>query len=422
MGFVGVVGDGIGSLCRNGNGTGRCSSRRRVRVVRFSLEDWVFANAKTKEVDWDGKCKQGVRSGSELLSFPESSAFAPGVVEKELASVLNVQGLDDVTALALYLICVKYGVLDSQFKQYVDSLPESLDLPIFWTDAELEYLRGSSLLEKVKSIKVRISEEFSRVLQALPGKVKEEITLDRYTWAQGILFSRAFELPPSLTIVLLPGADSFPTSRSGNSVVRATKGGLFGQDKNVALVADADIFRGDQVVVTRNAESNAQFLMDYGIVYEDSPALDAVDLEFGVSPLDPFYDDKVDILQEMNMSIALNFRVTAGCNEYREEDMEQLEYIAQYLRLVCLGGPDSFLLEAVFRSEVWDFMALPVSKENEKTVREKSHGDEGNGFGSSELSLDSRVQCLSSGCETWLQLQCDLQIRLDWLDRSKSWG
>mmetsp|Transcript_43057 Transcript_43057/g.168557 ORF Transcript_43057/g.168557 Transcript_43057/m.168557 type:complete len:163 (+) Transcript_43057:940-1428(+) len=162
--------------------------------------------------------------------------------------------------------------------------------------------------------------------------------------------------------------------------------------------------------------------MDYGIVYEDSPALDAVDLEFGVSPLDPFYDDKVDILQEMNMSIALNFRVTAGCNEYREEDMEQLEYIAQYLRLVCLGGPDSFLLEAVFRSEVWDFMALPVSKENEKTVREKSHGDEGNGFGSSELSLDSRVQCLSSGCETWLQLQCDLQIRLDWLDRSKSWG
>mmetsp|Transcript_43053 Transcript_43053/g.168536 ORF Transcript_43053/g.168536 Transcript_43053/m.168536 type:complete len:204 (+) Transcript_43053:72-683(+) len=191
MGFVGVVGDGIGSLCRNGNGTGRCSSRRRVRVVRFSLEDWVFANAKTKEVDWDGKCKQGVRSGSELLSFPESSAFAPGVVEKELASVLNVQGLDDVTALALYLICVKYGVLDSQFKQYVDSLPESLDLPIFWTDAELEYLRGSSLLEKVKSIKVRISEEFSRVLQALPGKVKEEITLDRYTWAQGIVHNES---------------------------------------------------------------------------------------------------------------------------------------------------------------------------------------------------------------------------------------
>ncbi|KAJ8905899.1 hypothetical protein NDN08_002402 [Rhodosorus marinus] len=318
----------------------------------------------------DGKCTQGVRSGTELLSFPESSAFAPGVVEKELASVLNVQDLDDVTALALYLICVKYGILDSQFKEYVDSLPETLDLPMFWTDAELEYLRGSALLEKVNSIKVRISEEFSSVLEALPAEMKKDITLDRYTWAQGILFSRAFELPSSLPIVLLPGADSFPTSRSGNSVVRATKGGLFGQDKNVALVADSDIFSGDQVVVTRNAESNSQFLIDYGIVYENSPTLDTVDLEFGVSPLDPYYDDKVDILQEMNMSISLNFRVTAGCKEYREEDIEQLEYVAQYLRLVCLGGPDAFLLEAVFRSDVWDFMALPVSKENEQTMCE----------------------------------------------------
>jgi hypothetical protein len=38
------------------------------------------------------------------------------------------------------------------------------------------------------------------------------------------------------------------------------------------------------------------------------------------------------------------------------------------IRLVCVKGSDAFLLESVFRNEVWGFMQLPVSKENEQLV------------------------------------------------------
>jgi len=38
------------------------------------------------------------------------------------------------------------------------------------------------------------------------------------------------------------------------------------------------------------------------------------------------------------------------------------------IRLVCVKGSDAFLLESVFRNEVWGFMQLPVSKDNEKLV------------------------------------------------------
>ena len=42
----------------------------------------------------------------------------------------------------------------------------------------------------------------------------------------------------------------------------------------------------------------------------------------------------------------------------------------QFLRLVKLGTKDAFLLESVFRRDVWGFMSLPVSEANERAVYE----------------------------------------------------
>lgn len=35
-----------------------------------------------------------------------------------------------------------------------------------------------------------------------------------------------------------------------------------------------------------------------------------------------------------------------------------------------MGGDDAFLLEGIFRAEVWDFMGEPVSRENEEAVND----------------------------------------------------
>lgn len=44
--------------------------------------------------------------------------------------------------------------------------------------------------------------------------------------------------------------------------------------------------------------------------------------------------------------------------------------LVQFLRLTCLSGADLFLLEPVFRNEIWDFMGFPVSESNERAVGE----------------------------------------------------
>lgn len=38
----------------------------------------------------------------------------------------------------------------------------------------------------------------------------------------------------------------------------------------------------------------------------------------------------------------------------------------QFLRLAHLGGKDAFLLESIFRKEIWGFMSEPVSEDNER--------------------------------------------------------
>lgn len=44
--------------------------------------------------------------------------------------------------------------------------------------------------------------------------------------------------------------------------------------------------------------------------------------------------------------------------------------LVRFLRLSMVGGEDAFLLESVFRNEVWDFMAEPISKANEAAVND----------------------------------------------------
>jgi len=89
-----------------------------------------------------------------------------------------------------------------------------------------------------------------------------------------------------------------------------------------------------------------------------------VDLTFSIDVDDPNYDDKEDILERAGLRLCETFETKPGFFSSPDESM------LPFLRLVCLGEADSFLLEAVFRDEVWDFMKEPVSLNNEKLVCE----------------------------------------------------
>ena len=56
------------------------------------------------------------------------------------------------------------------------------------------------------------------------------------------------------------------------------------------------------------------------------------------------------------------FDVAGGPGSTGEPDPAMM----QFLRLAKLGGKDAFLLESIFRQEVWGFMSEPVSEDYER--------------------------------------------------------
>lgn len=83
-------------------------------------------------------------------------------------------------------------------------------------------------------------------------------------------------------------------------------------------------------------------------------------LTLTIPETDAFADDKLDIL-DVNKQTG-TFVLTPA-------DPPPDACLA-FLRLLNLGGADAFLLEALFRNEVWDHLQDPISEENERAVCE----------------------------------------------------
>lgn len=73
---------------------------------------------------------------------------------------------------------------------------------------------------------------------------------------------------------------------------------------------------------------------------------------------DPFADDKIDIVEQAGL--------TSPCAFELRLPQPVTDTLLAYLRLAALSGPDAFLLEALFRRDVWGHLQKPVSRENEE--------------------------------------------------------
>jgi [ribulose-bisphosphate carboxylase]-lysine N-methyltransferase len=133
-------------------------------------------------------------------------------------------------------------------------------------------------------------------------------------------------------------------------------------------------FQGDEVFVSYGPKSAAEYLLDYGFIpplaYKDGAT---AELTFEINDQDQFLEDKLDILefhtdQNGPMDPIQSFDISATPGRDSSPDPKMI----QFLRLKKLGGVpkplDAFLLESIFRKDVWGFMSLPVSEMNERAV------------------------------------------------------
>lgn len=335
----------------------------------------------------DARSRRGVRvkgsklKGTEMVVLPEGLFVTPAIARKLVASsgvaerVLAEFSDEAVLAVA---VLKEYGKgVSSKYRTLLDALPRvgELDQPYLWTDEELEALRGSPLLEKVRQVREGIYSEWEQwcrdVFDADRAAFPESsFSHEMYAWAQGIIDSRCIYASSALPLVLAPILDQLCPPQPGSSPtaqIRVSGGGFFNKPK-IVLMVDANVEAGTEMTLSCGSDLlNADYVLERGLAVTGRGA-QSVDVEFLLTTMDPFFSDKEDILEEAGLETKMSYRLLPSQSEGgRWEAPEDMD---AFLRMMCLGGPDAFLLEAVFRSDVWGHMALPVSAENERAMCE----------------------------------------------------
>ncbi|KAL8161497.1 hypothetical protein V2J09_012986 [Rumex salicifolius] len=326
-----------------------------------------------RQIDEIFKAKESELDALEY--FPGEKAEAVGfqifwinpdtVAASEIGSVCS--GLKPWVSVALFLIREKQKKEDSLWSSYIDILPEFTNSTIFWSEEELSELQGSQLLSTTLGVKELVENEFLKAEKEvlIPNKrlFPSPITLDDFFWAFGMLRSRAFTRLNGQSLVLIPLADLMNHSPSitAQDYAWEIKGaGLFSRELLFSLRSPLPVKAGGQVLIQYDLnKSNAELALDYGFV-ESTPGRNAYTLTLEIPESDPFYGDKLDIAESNGLGETAYFDITLG--------QPIPEKMLPYLRLLALGGADAFLLEGLFRNNVWEHLELPVSKANEELV------------------------------------------------------
>lgn len=232
-------------------------------------------------------------------------------------------------------------------------------------------MKGTQLLNSTLGYKDYVQSEFLNVQEEIidPNRhlFDSDITQEDFLWAFGILRSRSFPPLTGDNLAMVPFAD-FVNHGFGINVEEPSwerkVTGLFDRQEALTVRAPTGFSTGEQVLMQYGMnKSNAQLALDYGFVERNDNSAsnrDIFTLTLEISESDPYFSDKLDIAELNGMETTAYIDITQG--------QGVPESILTFLRLIALGGPDAFLLEALFRDSVWEHLSLPVSQQNEAAI------------------------------------------------------
>lgn len=274
------------------------------------------------------------------------------------------------------------ALIDAWIKALPSPKEMKLEHPIMWTEEDQEILQSSST-KKVYRLLDDIEEDAcwldEKIWSQNKMKFPENVELNGETypcfsekgfaWAMSIATSRSVFVDGKLR--LIPVLDMINHDAIGTNEVTGGNMGAFGTTKGAEIKAGSGrkYALGDEVFASYGPKSAGEYLLEHGFVPNDARITSVAEMTFECDPDDRFYDDKLDILEfetyeSAPMEPVQSFDLVSALGRDGEPDPSMI----QFLRLVKLGGKDAFLLESVFRKEVWGFMSLPVSEINEKEV------------------------------------------------------
>jgi histone-lysine N-methyltransferase SETD3 len=272
----------------------------------------------------------------------------------------------DLSAMKHCFLCV-FALVDRQneesfYQPYYRILPQSFDnMPIFWTDEELELLTGSYMLKQVHDRRKNIQADYEDICRAAPEFTR--FTLEEFTWARMMVASRNFgvEIDGIKTDALVPYADMLNHLRP-----RQTRWTYDQSQDGFTISSLHELRAGDQVFDSYGKKCNSRFLLNYGFAVDDNRDPDGhchnqVRLYFDLLADDPALSIKQSLLVSefsgRGIRVSMNYSDTSTREAF------------SFMRFACAKGNEVMLLPRVDSAFDWDDSPIPpLSKDTEIDV------------------------------------------------------
>lgn len=227
---------------------------------------------------------------STIISIPKSCLItvemgqSTPIGRKILLSDIELDAPKHIFLMIYLLWDRKTHGSHSFFAPYYEILPKKLrNMPIFWKEYELEYLRGSYLLHQIKERLEAIQQDYESICTIAP-EFAEIATLEEFQWARMIVCSRNFGLLINghRTSALVPHADMLNHYRP-----RETRWTYCEESEAFTITTLQCIPRGAEVFDSYGQKCNHRFLLNYGFCVEENVEVDGfcpneVPLELGM--------------------------------------------------------------------------------------------------------------------------------------------
>eukprot|EP01065_Artemidia_motanka_P009262 TRINITY_DN14729_c0_g1_i1.p1 TRINITY_DN14729_c0_g1~~TRINITY_DN14729_c0_g1_i1.p1 ORF type:complete len:461 (+),score=162.86 TRINITY_DN14729_c0_g1_i1:67-1449(+) len=243
-------------------------------------EEWsAVVVAETPGMRLGAVARRNIKAGSLYLAMPwkmvlseewiagDSDGVGSRLAEMKRRGSLTLQQL-----LMAFLLFERYRPSDdpSFWKPYIDLLPGSFNTPVFWTERELNELRGTGVDDEVRQYKAQAREDFRSFKKALEKEdlledpLREHLNFGTYLWASMVADSRTIWIDGRHR-VFLPMLDMV-NCRDHPTKKHLTRRGQGGSTNTFAIW---DVAEGEQLF-ENYATTNRQNLVYHGFVLDEN--------------------------------------------------------------------------------------------------------------------------------------------------------
>ena len=239
--------------------------------------------------------KSPIKKDEIILSIPKECLISLELVlETEYGKKIGEIMFNELTSPKHCLLSsfILFEKNNPKWKFYFDLLPKDFsNFPIFYTDDELQYLKGSPFLNQILDKKSDMKKDYLKLCEYIP--LFNQFTFDEFMEARMIISSRIFgiSINNNKTDALVPYADLLNHKRP-----RQTQWYYDDKINSFVIQATEDILIGKEIFDSYGKKTNGRFLLNYGFAVENNDSAEYV-LNIIFNDCYPLYDIKKQYLK-----------------------------------------------------------------------------------------------------------------------------